>query len=63
MADMKVKLHPFGVPNYVRPMIPGKESNSEGTAIPIADVPRDTILKMCEDFKKSVLKMNGYEGG
>jgi len=60
---LEVELKPFTVPNYViqvkEPrLIQDGFNSSEG--IPLNQLSRETLIKLCEEFKNSVLNKGGY---
>jgi len=59
VAEVKIKLKPFTVPNYV--MVDGGKVSGK---YHLRDLPKSEVLKLCEDFKKSVLeKHNSKDEG
>ncbi len=59
MAEIAQKLRPFNTPNYViveMPPRPRQEGFVEGPKYHLRDVPEETIVQMCEDFKAEVLR-------
>jgi hypothetical protein len=64
MTFITQKLKPFTVPDFVTvESVPNQRQNGvdfkEG--IHIRDVPRETLEKMCEEFKAVLLQKAGYE--
>lgn len=62
MAEIRQELMPFQTPNFVRVKLPPRarqEGMIESPAIPLADVPRDVLEQMCDDFKAEVLRKAG----
>jgi len=59
MAQIKLKLRPFTLPNFVHFENPtGKREDGVkfDNGISIEDLDEETIIEMCEDFKQSLLK-------
>jgi hypothetical protein len=64
VAFITQKLKPFTVPNFV--VVEGVPSQRQDgvdfkEGIPIRYVPRETLEKMCEEFKAVLLQKAGYE--
>ena len=57
MAEyIKRELKPFGVPNYVTE---GSSVDNEGRPYPCSDVDDETLLRMCNEYTKTVFKRAG----
>jgi hypothetical protein len=57
MAEMKLKLQPFTVPNYVvAEMQPGLKQDGikEAPKWPLRDVDPDTLAELCDEFRRAV---------
>lgn len=64
MADIKLKLKPFGTPNFVLlDAHPGRREDGikETSSIPLSEVPEEVLVEMCDDFKQEVLRK--HRGG
>jgi hypothetical protein len=62
--DMRVKIKPFGVPNFVLLQIRDGDRNDGFTSSPsisIADVPVETLEELCAEFRREVFKKAGKE--
>lgn len=59
MAQINQKLKPFTTPNFVIAEIPPQPRGSgikEGPKYHLRDVPEETLIEMCEDFKAEILR-------
>lgn len=59
MAKIEQELIPFNTPNFVRVKSPPRDRQEgwmELPAIPLCDVPEETLVQMCDDFKAEVLR-------
>lgn len=60
MAEIKQKLAPFRVPNFVLLEMPprprGDGFNMDTPKLPLHEVPEDVLLQLCEEFKQAVLE-------
>ena len=64
MAEIAQKLAPFQTPNFVRVVQPPgqrQDGFKESPAIPLKDVPRETLEEMCADFRAEVMRKAGYD--
>ena len=65
MSEIKLKLKPFMTPNFViiqDERIAKREDgfNSDNKSLALKDVPRETLIEMCDQFKEEVLRKAGY---
>lgn len=58
MADMKIGLHPFTVPNYVIMVTPvlAPSNQQDPPKWALREVDADVLSKMCNDFRASVFE-------
>lgn len=60
MADIKIKLSPFSVPNYV--LIEGPSTNDSGIQVPtyaLNQLSEEALAELCDEFRASVFKKAG----
>lgn len=58
----EIEIHPFSVPNFVRPVQkPGSRQDgySEAPAIPLSELSLQTLEGLCDQFRADVMKKAG----
>jgi hypothetical protein len=63
MADVKFKVKPITIPNYLiieSPPSTRQEGLKESPKISVANASRELILELCEEFKVGMLKKAGF---
>jgi hypothetical protein len=62
MADIKLKLKPFGTPNFVIAELP-PGTRQEGIQDPpkwaLSELDAETLAKLCDDFRAEVFRKAG----
>lgn len=62
MSQHTINLHPFTVPNFVRPIMPSttrQQGFIEAPAIPLSDLSIETLDEMCREFRVAVFDKAG----
>lgn len=62
VARIEVGIHPFTVPNFVRPEKRAgwrQDGIQFEDGIPLAELPEDTLSQLCDDFRRGVFERAG----
>jgi hypothetical protein len=62
MAQMKIKLQPFSIPNYVIMEVPPRsrqEGMVESPKFKLEELDAETLESLCDDFRKAVFAKAG----